>query len=39
MAESMSSVTCEDCGIPGKVRGGGWIRTLCDTCAESRGKK
>jgi len=30
MAESMSSVTCEECGNPGKTRGPGWIRTLCD---------
>jgi len=32
MAESMSSVTCEDCGVPGKVRDRGWIRTYCDDC-------
>jgi len=31
MAESMSAVTCETCGSPGVQRGGGWIRTLCDT--------
>lgn len=31
MAESMSAVTCEKCGAPGKQRHGGWIRTLCDT--------
>jgi hypothetical protein len=31
MAESMSAVTCETCGSPGIQRGGGWIRTLCDT--------
>lgn len=36
MAESMSSVTCEDCGVPGKVRDGGWIRTLCDDCEEGK---
>lgn len=30
MAESMSSVTCEECGSPGRQRSGGWIRTLCD---------
>lgn len=35
MAESMSAVTCEDCGVPGKVRDGGWIRTLCDACEEN----
>jgi len=37
MAESMSSVTCEECGTPGRRRGGGWVRTLCDTHAEARG--
>lgn len=31
MAEAMSEVTCEECGTPGKLRHGGWIRTLCDT--------
>jgi hypothetical protein len=31
MAESMSVVTCEECGAPGSIRGGGWIHTLCDT--------
>jgi hypothetical protein len=31
MAESMSMVTCETCGAPGKRRGGGWIYTACDT--------
>jgi hypothetical protein len=31
MAESMSSVTCEECGSPGETRGPGWIRTLCNT--------
>jgi hypothetical protein len=35
MAESLSAVTCEKCGAPGKERGGGWILTLCDTHAES----
>ena len=29
MAESMSYVTCEECGNPGKPSEGGWIRTLC----------
>jgi len=38
MAESMSAVTCEDCGAPGKCRTGGWIRTLCDTHAVDRGQ-
>ena len=31
MAESMSGVVCEECGAPGKQRGGGWIYTACDT--------
>lgn len=30
MAESMSEVTCETCGAPGKQRGGGWVYTACD---------
>ena len=30
MAESMSAVICEECGKPGKLRSGGWVRTLCD---------
>lgn len=30
MAESMSAVTCEECGNPGATRSGGWVRTLCD---------
>ena len=34
MAEDMSAVTCERCGAPGKERGGGWIRTLCDEHAD-----
>ena len=30
MAESMSGVTCEQCGKPGTSYSGGWIRTLCE---------
>jgi hypothetical protein len=37
MAESMSCVTCEECGNSGRIRHGGWIRTLCDTHAEAAG--
>jgi hypothetical protein len=33
MAEAWANVTCEECGVPGKRRSGGWIRTLCDTHA------
>lgn len=29
MAESMSGVTCEQCGNPGTTEGPGWIQTLC----------
>lgn len=29
MAESMSAVTCEVCGNPGKSTDGGWIKTVC----------
>lgn len=29
MAESMSAVTCERCGNPGKLSTGGWIKALC----------
>lgn len=31
MAEAWASRTCETCGAPGKIRSGGWLRTLCDT--------
>lgn len=30
MAESWAANTCETCGNPGTMRGGGWVRTLCD---------
>lgn len=29
MAESMSYITCEECGSPGAPTSGGWVRTLC----------
>lgn len=32
-AEEESARTCEDCGAPGELRSGGWLRTLCDSCA------
>ena len=34
LAEWLSAETCEDCGRYGKIREGGWIRTLCDKCAK-----
>lgn len=30
MAESMSGVTCEECGAPGETGGQGWISTRCE---------
>ena len=39
MAESLSTVTCEECGKPGIQRSGGWIRTLCDEHEAERQKE
>ena len=36
MAESMSGVTCEECGSPGKRVGGGWVHTYCTPCEIKR---
>ena len=36
MAESMTGVTCQDCGDVGETRQGGWIRVLCNTCEAER---
>ncbi len=36
MAEAWAANTCEECGAPGKMRNGGWIRTLCDKHEEER---
>ena len=30
--EELSYEICESCGAPGKVRGTGWLKTLCDKC-------
>jgi len=38
-AERKSGETCEDCGAPGRRRGGGWIVTLCDECAKLANKE
>ena len=35
-AEDRCEKTCEDCGAPGKVRSGRWIRTLCDECEKPK---
>jgi hypothetical protein len=37
MAESMSAVTCEECGNPGTTGGQGWISTLCETHRNKNG--
>ena len=39
LAETISGITCEDCGAPGSRRGGGWIRTLCDSCESAYQKR
>lgn len=36
MAEIWCGNTCEDCGLPGKTRTGGWMRTLCDQHAKEQ---
>lgn len=33
--EHQSHTTCEICGAAGTRRAGGWIRILCDSCAEN----
>lgn len=38
MAETMSAVTCETCGSPGKINSGGWRMVRCDNC-DGRYKK
>lgn len=39
MAESMSAVTCEVCGSPGKFRGHGWFYTACDEHTKDEDKE
>jgi len=36
MAESMSGVTCEECGNIGESNNGGWIKVLCETHRKER---
>ena len=33
-AEARSAKTCEECGKPGELRYGGWIKCLCDEHAD-----
>jgi hypothetical protein len=35
-AEEESSRTCERCGQPGRLRGGAWLKTLCDYCHKNK---
>lgn len=37
MAEAMSVATCERCGAAGRIRGGGWLTCLCDSCEAKKG--
>ena len=39
MAESMSGVTCEECGNPGEIKRDGWLVTLCETHRIAREEK
>ncbi|WP_404404489.1 hypothetical protein [Pelagibacterium halotolerans] len=36
IADHLSMCICEECGAPGELRAGGWVRTLCDDHAERR---
>jgi hypothetical protein len=36
MAEAMSEITCEECGKPGVLRQGNWMKVLCDEHNEQR---
>lgn len=36
LADSLSAVTCEECGSPGKLLTQGWHRTLCETHAKEQ---
>jgi len=35
-AEGKSASTCEECEQPGKLRGGRWLKTLCEAHAVNR---
>ena len=36
MAESWAARTCEECGNPGQIRSGGWMKNLCDKHEKER---
>ena len=35
-AQNESFETCEECGAPGALRKGGWLKTLCDEHSKQR---
>lgn len=35
-AEKESTKICEECGLPGVIRDGGWLKTLCEEHAKGR---
>lgn len=35
-AEKDSESICEICGAPGKIKSGGWLKALCDSCDTKR---
>lgn len=35
-AESLAAKACEDCGLPGELREGSWLVTMCDGCWAKR---
>lgn len=35
-AERISSMTCEKCGLPGTIEGGGWLVALCEKHRKER---
>ena len=36
VAQNESFETCEECGAPGALRQGGWLKTLCDEHSKQR---
>lgn len=39
LAEASSRRICEDCGMHGQHRDGGWMRTTCESCESLRKNK
>lgn len=39
IAELRSAIECEVCGQPARLRGKGWVQTLCDHHAKERGRE